>query len=266
LEVIGITVAKDRIMKESPTTLFLILAFLFSLEISCIHNVQDNELTADQDSLVKIIEKKVTEKREYEQFREKVLPRDFQDKIQNYYPVIRKYAKRYGIDWRLVVVQILKESKFKENARSNVGAMGLMQIMPGTAQEIRREMDIEYIANNPRENITAGIYHLYKQLKNFPEADRDNRVKLALAAYNSGVGRIYDAQAIARNLSLDPQSWEAVRECLPKLTAKDWRLHLEVWELGVPDYGYFYGYQQTIDYVDDIIRNYQIFRTVYSNL
>ena len=142
-------------MKESPITLFLILAFLFSLEISCIHNVQDNELTADQDSLVKIIEKKVTEKREYEQFREKVLPRDFQDKIQNYYPVIRKYAKRYGIDWRLIVVQILKESKFKENARSNVGAMGLMQIMPGTAQEIRREMDIEYIANNPRENIAA---------------------------------------------------------------------------------------------------------------
>lgn len=252
-------------MNRSLMTLFLVSIFLLALSISCMHNVQDSELIAEQDSLVKIIEKRISQKKEYEQFREKVLPRDFQDKIQNYYPVIRKYAKRYGLDWRLIVVQILKESKFREDARSHVGAMGLMQIMPGTAREIRQEMDIEYIANNPRENIAAGIYHLYKQLKNFPDADRDNRVKLALAAYNSGIGRIYDAQTLARYLTLDPQTWEGVRECLPRLTAKEWRLHLEVWELGVPDYGYFYGYQQTIDYVDDIIRNYQIFRAYYHN-
>ena len=218
---------------------------------------------AQRDSLIQMVEKRIAQKKELELFRSKALPLDFQEKIENYYPAIRKYAKRYGFDWRLIVVQILKESRFKENARSHVGAIGLMQIMPGTAREIRREMDIEYIANNPRENIAAGIYHLYKQLKYFPNADRSNRVKLALASYNCGAGRVFDAQSVAHFLELDPQNWEAVRFCLPKLTTKDWRLHLEVWELGIPKYGYFYGYNQTIDYVDKIIENYQIMKRMY---
>jgi membrane-bound lytic murein transglycosylase F len=220
-------------------------------------------LHTESDSLTNFVKKKIEEKKQYEEFRKTTLPRDFENKVQDYFPVIRKYSKRYGFDWRLIVMLILKESRFMENARSHVGAMGLMQIMPSTARDIRREMDIEYIANNPRDNIAAGIYHLYKQLQKFPDADRDNRVKLALAAYNGGVGRVYDAQTLARYLDLDPQSWEAVRECLPKLTRKFWRMHLEVWELGVPNYGYFYGFNQTISYVDDITRNYQIFITVF---
>ena len=77
---------------------------------------------AKQDSLMSIVEQRIQEKKDYELFRERVLPKDFQQKIENYYPVIKKYAKRYGIDWRLIVVQILKESRFKEDARSNVGA------------------------------------------------------------------------------------------------------------------------------------------------
>ncbi len=218
---------------------------------------------AEQDSLTYWVKKQIDQKKQFEEFSEKVLPRDFEKKIEDYYPVIRKYSKRYGFDWRLIVMQILKESRFREDARSQVGAIGLMQIMPSTAMEIRQEMDIDYIANSPRQNIAAGIYHLYKQLQYFQDADRDNRVKLALAAYNCGVGRIWDAQEMARYLKLDPQTWEAVKQCLPRLTAKDWRLHLDVWVLGVPDYGYFYGYEQTIDYVDDITKNYRIFASVF---
>ncbi len=237
--------------------------FVFLLLAGCTPRQETMPSGPEADSLVKMVEKRIAEKRRIEEFRKQVLPRDFQRKIENYYPVIRKYSKRYGFDWRLITMQILKESRFKENARSHMGAVGLMQIMPSTAKEIRREMDIEYIANNPRENIAAGIYHLYKQLKYFPDADRNNRIKLALAAYNCGVGHIFDAQDIARFLEMNPQTWEAVKHCLPRLTSKDWRLHLEVWELGVPKYGYFCGYKQTIDYVDDIIRNYQIFKKMY---
>jgi membrane-bound lytic murein transglycosylase F len=218
------------------------------------------------DTLLSFIEKRIEEKKRYEEFRRKTLPRDFEKKVENYYPVIRKYSKRYGFDWRLIVLQIVKESRFREDARSRVGAMGLMQIMPSTAMEIRREMDIEYIANNPRENIAAGIYHLYKQVLKFPDAARDERVKLALGAYNSGIGRIYDAQSIARHLNLDPYSWEAVRECLPMLTAKHWQLHLEIWELGVPNYGYFYGSKETVNYVDDIIEGYDIFTSIHQDI
>ena len=239
--------------------LIVLLIFVVLLTIVCQRPGEQDFLDAESDSLLNFVKKRIEEKKQYDEFRKSTLPRDFENKVQNYYSVIRKYSKRYGFDWRLIIMLILKESRFKENARSHVGAMGLMQIMPSTASDIRREMDIEYIANNPRDNIAAGIYHLYKQIQKFPDADRNNRVKLALAAYNCGIGRIYDAQSVARYYGLDPQTWEAVRECLPKLTRKFWRMHLEVWELGVPNYGYFYGFGQTISYVDDITRNYQIF-------
>jgi membrane-bound lytic murein transglycosylase F len=244
-------------------TLIILLGISVVLTVECQRPAERDLLNAESDSLFNFVKKRIEEKKQYEKFRKTALPRDFENKVQNYYPVIRKYSKRYGFDWRLIVMLILKESRFKENARSHVGAMGLMQIMPSTASDIRREMDIEYIANNPRDNIAAGIYHLYKQLQKFPDADRNNRVKLALAAYNAGVGRVYDAQSVARYYSLDPQSWEGVRECLPKLTRKYWRMHLEVWELGVPNYGYFYGFDQTVSYVDDITKNYQIFTKVF---
>ncbi|MFZ0388843.1 MAG: transglycosylase SLT domain-containing protein [Calditrichia bacterium] len=210
------------------------------------------------DSLQVMVETKIAHKKALQDFRHSELPPDFQAKVENYYPVIRKYSSRYGFDWRLIVLQILKESAFRENARSQVGAMGLMQIMPATATEIRREMDIEYIAINPSENIAGGIYHLYKQLRYFPQAQGNDRLKLALAAYNAGPARVIDAQKIARFKNLDPQSWEAVKSCLPLLTPDSWRLHLDVWELGVPAYGYFYGFRETISYVDEIFRNYQL--------
>lgn len=240
-----------------------ILPVLIALLIGCQKNSSTTPATSRADSLVAMVEKKIAEKKRLNEFRQQRLPRNFYEKIQEYYPIIRKYSKRYGLDWRLIIAQILKESRFKEDARSNVGAMGLMQIMPYTAREITRELDIEFIARDPRENITAGIYHLYKQLKYFPDADSENRLKLALAAYNAGPGRVFDAQEIARFLRMNPNTWESVKVCLPKLTSDNWKLHLEVWELGVPPYGYFYGYEQTIDYVDDIYKTYQFFKKMF---
>ena len=229
-------------------------------------NIVDS--AADQ-SLVPMIEKQIAEKKQrealVEQFRQQHISKTIAEKIETYLPSIRKYAAWYGLDWRLIVAQILKESRFKENARSHVGAMGLMQIMPRTAQEITRELDIAYISKDPRENITAGIYHMYKQLQYFEEADPENQLKLALAAYNCGPARIFDAREIARFKNLDPDSWEAVRDCLPLLTRENWQLHLEVWPQGVPDYGYFYGSDQTIDYVDSIHEKYMLLIELYED-
>lgn len=224
-------------------------------------------MVALQDSVVTQVERGIEAKRrqlrELERFQERQLPRNFSEKMEKYHPIIRKYSNRYGIDWRLTIAQILKESRFKENARSHVGARGLMQIMPHTAREISREIDIAYITRDPYENITAGIYYLHKMLQRFPNADPENRLKLALAAYNAGVARVYDARDIARTLKMDPETWDAVRTCLPLLTDDNWKLHLEVWELGRPKFGYFYGSDETIDYVDDIMAKYDAIRQIF---
>lgn len=215
------------------------------------------------EHLVESIEVRERRAAQLEEFQKRQLPANFSDQIKKYFPIIRKYAKWYGLDWRLVIAQILKESHFKENARSTVGAVGLMQIMPQTASEITSELDIAYIAKDPRENITAGIYHMYKQLQYFPDADYENRLKLALAAYNCGPARVFDAQDIARFKRLNPNTWDAVKQCLPLLTADNWKLHLEVWPQGTPTFGFFYGFQETIDYVDDIYKKYTILKQMY---
>ena len=134
--------------------------------------------------------------------------------------------------------------------------------MPRTAREISKELDIEYIMKNPRENITAGIYHLRKQYRYFPEAEFKDRTRLALASYNAGAGRVFDAQDIATYYKYSPQKWNTIEQLLPKLRRSDWELHLQVWPEGKPRFGYFYGYNETINYTNNIWSLYLTYQKI----
>ena len=89
---------------------------------------------------------------------------------------IEKASKKYGLSFYLLKAVIKVESDFNPNAVSKAGAMGLMQIMPGTM----RELDISD-PFNPVENIMGGARFLKKQIDRF-----DGRLPMALAAYNAG--------------------------------------------------------------------------------
>jgi soluble lytic murein transglycosylase-like protein len=91
-----------------------------------------------------------------------------------YTELIDKLAAAQGVDAKLVKALIQVESAYKPRATSRKGAMGLMQLMPGTARQ--------YAVSDPydvRANIEAGIKHLKSLLDRFPKP-------LALAAYNAG--------------------------------------------------------------------------------
>ena len=91
-----------------------------------------------------------------------------------YDPIIESASDRHGVPVRLVKALIQVESAFQPRARSNKGAMGLMQLMPETARQ--------YQARNPYDpaaNIEAGTRHLKSLLDQF-------ELPLALAAYNAG--------------------------------------------------------------------------------
>jgi hypothetical protein len=94
--------------------------------------------------------------------------------------LIETVSLKHGVDPELVHAVVLAESNYRADARSNVGARGLMQVMPSTAKDfgIRNLYD-------PQNNLEAGVQYLKFLLVRFP-----GDLKRAIAAYNAGPGAV----------------------------------------------------------------------------
>jgi soluble lytic murein transglycosylase-like protein len=126
--------------------------------------------------------------------------------IRMYYPVryeeaIKKDAKRFAVDPYLVMALILQESSFQPNAKSRVGATGLMQLMPATGKELGQKLHgrLSIIRiENPETNIELGTYHVQHMIQLF-----GNNVQLAVASYNAGQGNVLRWRRAAPSRPMD---------------------------------------------------------------
>lgn len=167
--------------------------------------------------------------------------------------IIKENAVVIGWDWRLLAALIYQESKFNPNAKSWVGASGLMQLMPETA----RNLGVSYAEiNNPRKNITAGVKHL-KYLDGLWQKtikDEEERVKFVLASYNAGQGHVIDAMTLARFQNKSATKWDKnVAEAILLLSDPAY----------YNGYGVRYGYCRGIEpykYVKVIMEKYVEYR------
>ena len=102
-----------------------------------------------------------------------------------------KYAKLYHVDSNLTAAVIKNESKFRQTVHSHRGAVGLMQLMPDTAEWVARQLGdqgySEESLHDPDRNIRYGTWYLSELQREFHGNDI-----LALAAYNAGRGNVHE--------------------------------------------------------------------------
>ena len=141
--------------------------------------------------------------------------------VDRYDATFRKYSKRYfgvGYDWRVFKAQAMAESEMNPNARSWVGARGLMQLMPSTFKEIQSRSPSFASIDDPEWNIAAGIVHdrgLWRRWER-DSIDVDRR-EFMFASYNAGEGTIMSARRACVAKSLDQRSWTSVETVAPEV-------------------------------------------------
>ena len=139
--------------------------------------------------------------------------------VDRYDAVFRKYSKRYfgiGYDWRIFKAQAMAESEMNPNARSWVGARGLMQLMPSTYNAIQSRATSFGSIDDPEWNIAAGILHdrsLWRRWER--DSIQTDRREFMFASYNAGEGTIMNAQRACVARSLDRRAWQSVETVAP---------------------------------------------------
>ena len=142
-----------------------------------------------------------TDKSRKQLYRDERITKD--STLSPYDLIVQNQAKRHQFDWRLITAQMYQESKFDPEAKSFAGALGLMQVLPSTAEELGYSDLTE-----PKESISAGVDYLNWTKQRFDEdLPLEERILFALASYNVGYGHVYDARRLAGQLGLDANVW-----------------------------------------------------------
>jgi soluble lytic murein transglycosylase len=157
---------------------------------------------------------------------------------KEFFETISVHAKNFNVDPILVLSLIRQESSFNVRAISSSGALGLMQIIPPTAQEIGQALKIQNLEIpqtlfNPEVNIRMGTYYISKMIRDF-----NNNVPFGLAAYNVGPTRL--------------KRWMDSAGVKPQSTSSS---EYEVWIDMLP-------WAETRFYVKAILRNFIIYQLV----
>lgn len=126
-------------------------------------------------------------------------------KFQRTMEIFRKYSGKYELDYLLMMAEGYQESGLNQEARSPVGAIGVMQVMPPTGKDMNVG-DITQIDPNIHAGVKYIRFMMNQYFANEPMTPL-NKGLFTFAAYNAGPGRIKQLRAAAAKRGLDPNKW-----------------------------------------------------------
>ena len=126
-------------------------------------------------------------------------------KLRTLLALFRRYGKEYDLDYLLMAAQGYQESQLDHSARSRVGAIGVMQVMPATGRELGVG-DITKLEPNIHAGVKYIRFMIDRLFANEP-MDRLNKGLMAFAAYNAGPARVQQLRREAAARGLDPNVW-----------------------------------------------------------
>ena len=167
----------------------------------------------------------------------KVFIRRIKSRLPQFQQLFEKYGKKYNIPWTLLAAKAYQESHWDPEATSVTGVRGIMMLTNTTALHLGIEDRL-----NPEESIRGGAKYLRQLLDRVPKPfSATDRLNVAMAAYNVGMGHIYDARRLARELNLNPDRWSTLEKVLPLLKQRKYYEKLK--------YGYARG-REPVRYVN----------------
>lgn len=158
---------------------------------------------------------------------------------------IKAAAEENGLDWLLMAALSYQESHWDPLAKSPTGVRGFMMLTLSTAKEMNIKNRL-----NPEQSIEGGTRYFRKLLDRIPASVKgEERIWLALAAYNIGFGHLEDARILAQQHGANPNRWSDVKDYLPLLSKRQYYKFTK--------HGYARG-QEAVDYVQNIRNFYTI--------
>lgn len=170
--------------------------------------------------------------------------RHVRNRLPQYEEQFRLAAAEQQLDWLLLAAVGFQESHWRRNAVSPTGVRGLMMLTQRTATELGvNRLD-------PYESIEGGARYLRRMYDRLPDSVQgQDRLYMALAAYNVGMGHLEDARRITQAQGFNPDLWTDVAKHLPLLAQRQWYRHTR--------FGYARG-QEPVIYVNNIRRYVEI--------
>ena len=171
--------------------------------------------------------------------------------LSPYDALFQKHAGLIGWDWQLLASISYQESRFNPSVVSWAGAEGLMGIMPNTAKALGVT---PHELKDPDVGIRIGVDCLRRFRQGFSDiADPEEQIKFTLAAYNAGIGHVYDAQRLTRKYGKDPNVWDQVAEYIRLKNDP------EYYNDPVCKHGYLRG-SETYLYVREVMERYHYYK------